>query len=143
MNKRECNLQIGDIFLMDFDGIGNEQRGVRPGVVFQNNLGNKSSPNIIALPMSSKIKKRELPTHVILKSQDYNLVTDSMVLCENPQRMSKERILKKISRLDKKAMKDIAVASILSSSAIAFLSKEELLQAWNEARRLNDCKCKY
>ena len=78
-----------------------------------------------------------MPTHVMLKAQDYNLVTDSIVLCENPQRMSKDRILKKISRLDEKAMKDIAVGSILSSSAIAFLSKEELLQAWGEARKLN------
>lgn len=137
MNKKECNYKIGDVLLMNFDGIGSEQRGVRPGVVFQNNQGNKSSPNIIALPLSSQLKKKEMPTHVMLKAQDYNLVTDSIVLCENPQRMSKDRILKKISRLDEKAMKDIAVGSILSSSAIAFLSKEELLQAWGEARKLN------
>lgn len=137
MNKKEYNYKIGDVLLMNFDGVGSEQRGVRPGVVFQNNQGNKSSPNIIALPLSSQLKKKDMPTHVMLKAQDYNLITDSVVLCENPQRMSKNRMLKKLSKLDEKAMKNIAVGSILSSSVIAFLSKEELLQAWDEARRLN------
>lgn len=61
--KRMRDLQIGDVLLMEFDGIGSEQRGIRPGVVFQNNIGNQSSPNIIALPLSSKVKKRTLPTH--------------------------------------------------------------------------------
>ena len=138
--KRMRDLQIGDVLLMEFDGIGSEQCGIRPGVVFQNNIGNQSSPNIIALPLSSKVKKRTLPTHVVLGAKDYNLAVDSVVLCENPQRMSKQRILKEITRLDKQAMKKIAIGSLLSSSAIAFLSEQELLQAHKEARRLNRIK---
>lgn len=137
MRNEKIRLQIGDVCLMNFDGIGNEQRGVRPGVVFQNNIGNQNSPNIIALPLSSKLKKTKMPTHIVLRADEYNLVTDSVVLCENPQRMSKERIIRPITRLDEKAMKDIAIGSILSSSAIAFLSEQELLQAWDVARRLN------
>lgn len=49
--------QIGDVYLMRFGGCGNEQKGWRPGLVFQNNLGNQYSPNIIALPLTSAIKK--------------------------------------------------------------------------------------
>lgn len=138
--KRLKDLQIGDVLLMDFDGVGSEQRGLRPGVVFQNNVGNKSSPNIIALPLSSKLKKIGMPTHIFLSSKDYDLAVDSIVLCENPQQMSKQRILKRVTRLDRRAMKKIAVGNLLSSSAIAFLSERELLQAWNEARRLNSIK---
>lgn len=137
MKSKKMRLQIGDVYLMSFDGIGSEQRGVRPGVVFQNNLGNQTSPNIIALPLSSWLKKTKMPTHIVLKADEYNLVADSVVLCENPQRMSKERIIKPITRLDEKAMKDIAIGSILSSSVIAFLSEQELLQAWDTARKLN------
>lgn len=54
--------------------------------------------------------------------------------------MSKQRILKEITRLDRQAMKKIAIGSLLSSSAIAFLSEQELLQAHKEARRLNRIK---
>lgn len=107
---------------MTFDGIDHEQRGVRPGVVFQNNTGIKHSPNIIALPCSSSVKKMELPTHVFLEAKRYNLVADSVVLCENPQRMSKTRLIKKLTVLDQDALRNIAVASLLATSVIAFLS---------------------
>lgn len=62
--------QIGEVYLMDFGGSGCEQNGWRPGVVFQNNVGNAHSPNIIALPLTSSIKKAGQPTHVVIKSAD-------------------------------------------------------------------------
>ena len=58
--------QIGDVYHMYFSGDGNEQQGWRPGLVFQNNVGNKYSPNIIALPLTSSLKKLNQPTHVLL-----------------------------------------------------------------------------
>ena len=83
---------IGDIYLMRFDGTGSEQKGWRPGVVFQNNVGNAFSPNIIALPLTSALKKTSQPTHVVVKASDSGLRMDSMVLCENPEKMSKARL---------------------------------------------------
>ena len=77
--------QIGDVYLMRFGGSGSEQSGWRPGIVFQNNIGNAYSPNIIALPLTSQIKKANQPTHVILPAKETGLRKDSMVLCENPE----------------------------------------------------------
>lgn len=54
--------QIGEIYLMKFSGDGCEQSGIRPGLVFQNNMGNMYSPNIIALPITSSLKKSGQPT---------------------------------------------------------------------------------
>lgn len=57
-NQRiERTPQIGEVYLMKFSGSGSEQVGWRPGLVFQNNVGNSFSPNIIALPLTSSIKK--------------------------------------------------------------------------------------
>lgn len=89
-NHKERVPQIGEVYLMKFGGSGSEQSGWRPGVVFQNNMGNAYSPNIIALPLTSSLKKTNQPTHVIIKAADSGLRRDSMVLCENPERMSKE-----------------------------------------------------
>ena len=55
--------QIGEVYYMRFGGTGSEQEGFRPGLVFQNNMGNAHSPNIIALPMTSVMKKLGHPTH--------------------------------------------------------------------------------
>lgn len=130
--------QIGEVYIMCFSGTGNEQRGLRPGLVFQNNLGNIFSPNIIALPLTSSLKKSELPTHVTILSEGTGLKMDSMVLCENPERMSKEKVGKYITTLSHEQMKQIVAAFVIATSAIAFLDKELLLSLWEKAVCLND-----
>ena len=77
---------IGEVYYMKFEGSGNEQNGWRPGVVFQNNVGNAHSPNVIALPMTKVLKKTGQPTHVLVTAEDTGIPKDSMVLCENPER---------------------------------------------------------
>lgn len=122
---------------MYFDGSGSEQRGWRPGVVFQNNTGNRFSPNIIALPLTSCIKKRNQPTHVFLDSRNTGLRRDSLVLCENPERMSKEKIGDYITTLSGEYMEQIATAGLLASSVISFLTEKKLMEIWRLANSLN------
>ncbi len=137
MKGREFSPQIGEVYLMEFNGSGSEQSGVRPGLVFQNNTGNLHSPNIIALPLTSAVKKVGQPTHVILYAKNTGLRMDSVVLCENPERMSKSRVGKYITTLSADDMKRVAVGSILATSAIAFLDEETLLETWEIAYSLN------
>lgn len=129
---------IGDIFMMKFCGTGSEQQGWRPGLVFQNNKGNKYSPNIIALPLTSSIKKREQPTHVFVSSKDTGLKYDSLVLCENPERMSKDNLGRYITTLSDRYMSQIAEASLIASSAISFISIDRLIEIWETAISLNN-----
>ena len=128
--------RLGDIYLMSFSGVGSEQKGVRPGIIFQNDIGNDRSPNVIALPLTTRIKNLTQPTHVLLPAEKYNLLADSLVLCENPQRISKSRLLKYLGTLEEEDIKSIAIGNILSSSAIALLSEEELLNVWKESKRI-------
>lgn len=131
--------QIGEIYYMRFTGSGSEQDGWRPGVVFQNNVGNYYSPNLIVLPLTSSLKKVDMPTHVLVKSEDVlGLKRDSMVLCENPQRMSKNKLGGYIDILPEEYMRKIAVASLLASSAISFLDMEALIAVWEKATSLNN-----
>lgn len=130
-------LKIGEVYMMYFSGDGSEQSGLRPGVVFSNNKGNKYSPNIIALPLTSSIKKMRQPTHVLLKRSDTGLRLDSMVLCENPERMSKSKVGSYITTLNQNYIKRIAIASVLASSAISFIDPDSLISIWKEAKSLN------
>lgn len=135
--KNSGSPMIGDVYLMKFEGTGSEQNGWRPGIVFQNNVGNACSPNIIALPLTSSIKKVGQPTHVIVYAADTGLHRDSMVLCENPEKMSKAKIGKYITRLSDEYMKKIACAHLLATSAISFLNQEELVRTWQMSVQLN------
>lgn len=128
---------IGDVYVMNFTGNHCEQSGWRPGVVFQNNTGNLHSPNIIALPVTSSLKKLYMPTHVLVLAKDTGLKTDSVVLCENPEKMSKEKIGRYILTLPDSYMQKIAAASLIATSAIAFLDKETLLSVWEKTVQMN------
>ena len=139
-NNDNREFRIGEIYLMKFSGEGNEQHGLRPGLVFQNNTGNVFSPNIIALPLTSSLKKANQPTHVVIRSVDSGLKVDSMVLCENPERMSKERVGDYITTLSDEYMAKIAAASILASSAISYLDVSELISLHKHATLLNRVK---
>lgn len=134
-----CNgqIRIGEIYMMEFTGSDCEQKGWRPGVVFQNNIGNTFSPNIIALPLTTAIKKYSQPTHVLISSKDSGIRKDSIVLCENPQRMSKSRIGNYITTLSDKYMSMIAKASLIATSAIAFVDPDDLLSIWQKTLSLN------
>ena len=129
--------RIGEVYNMYFSGTGSEQSGWRPGVVFQNNIGNVNSPNIIALPLTSSLKKLYMPTHVLVKSVDTGLRRDSMVICENPEKMSKEKVGKFLTTLPQSYMKEIAIANLIATSAISFIDKDSLILVWEKAVQMN------
>lgn len=137
MNAITKQPRIGDVFLMKFSGTASEQHGWRPGLVFQNNVGNMHSPNIIALPLTTAIKKLSQPTHVLIPSEGTGLKRNSMVLCENPERMSKECIGKYITTIPREYMAKIAEANLLATSAISFINPDTLFTLWQRASSLN------
>ena len=48
--------QRGDIYYADLgEGIGSEQRGYRPVIIVSNDIGNKHSPTVIAVPLTSRL----------------------------------------------------------------------------------------
>lgn len=123
---------------MCFEGSGNEQSGWRPGIVFQNNVGNLHSPNLIALPLTTSMKKLDMPTHVLVSSKDTGLRFDSVVLCENPVCISKSKVGKYITILPDFYMKKIAIAYLIATSAISFMELSDLVGVWEKSIRLND-----
>ena len=73
MNRINVAPVRGSIFFADL-GIGeiNEQAGVRPVLVIQNDKGNQYSPTVIVAAISSKIKRMDMLTHVILDPTEQN-----------------------------------------------------------------------
>lgn len=125
---------------MRFEGDEHEQIGWRPGLVFQNNTGNIHSPNIIALPLTSSLKKinKRIPTHIFVSAEECGLKKDSVVLCENPTVMSKSKCGSYLTTIPDNYMKEIAVASLLATSALAFINPDMLVELWGKCVSLNN-----
>ena len=99
-----------DILMADMSGtIGSEQGGLRPVVVIQNDIGNIYSSNTIVMPLSTKLKSLNQPTHTLIKrSNDTGLKADSILLGEQMRVISNQRIIKKIGSVtDKKEQREI------------------------------------
>ena len=100
----ERKIMRGEIYIADLDPVvGSEQGGERPVLVIQNNLGNKHSPTVIVLAITSRFhKKRHLPTHVPIESGD--LSKDSIALAEQVRTIDKSRLIHYVGRASKETM---------------------------------------
>ena len=137
ITTRERFPLIGEVYMVKFDGVGSVQQGVRPALVFQNNVGNRYSPNVVVLPITSSHKKTNQPTHVLVSAKESGLRMDSMVLCENPQCISKEQLGDYMTTLPEKHMRKVAAASLLATGAIAYLEVSMLTNLLEKATKLN------
>ncbi len=94
-------IQRGDIYYADLRPVvGSEQGGVRPVLIIQNDIGNRHSPTVICAAITSQMHKAKLPTHVELKSEEYDLAKDSVVLLEQLRTIDKKRLKDKVCHLD-------------------------------------------
>lgn len=106
------NIRFGEVIQVDFGTtIGSVQGNIRPCVVIQNDSGNKYSPTTIVVPLTSEIKKVNMPVHDILhKSLKNGLKSDSLILGEQVRVIDKSMILYKLGVLnDKECEKVIGV----------------------------------
>lgn len=103
------HIKRGDIHWVDFgETNGSEQGGIRPAIIIQNNVGNKYSPTVIVCPISSEIKKKELPTHVCLdKWRIYGLTKPSQVITEQIRTRDKSQLGDYIGFVDSDTMDKI------------------------------------
>lgn len=108
--KTYCRQEIsrGDIYYADLRPvIGSEQGGIRPVLILQNNVGNRHSPTVIAAPITSKMGKPRLPTHVSLDKHTEGLHCGSIVLLEQLRTIDKSRLREPVGALDTSEMERI------------------------------------
>ena len=93
-------VQRGDIFYADLSGNqGSEQGGLRPVLIMQNDIGNKYSPTVIGVPITSQQKKNKLPTHVEIDAECSGLPKDSIALFEQLRVIDKRRLGRKVGKI--------------------------------------------
>ena len=108
-------IRRGDVYYADLSPVvGSEQGGVRPVVVVQNDKGNRYSKTIIVAPISKKMSKPPIPTHVIFSDDSLSYV--SMILCEQLRTIDKKRLGQWICTLDEKTLEMINRAIRVSLS---------------------------
>ena len=101
----------GEIYSADLDPVrGSEQGGIRPVLVIQNNVGNRFSPTVIVLAITSQTQTARLPTHVAVAAGCTGLTRASVVLAEQVRTLEKARLGRRIGALGPEDMERVDAA---------------------------------
>lgn len=102
--ERGDNIRRGDIFYINNSRgqVGSETMKDRPGIIVSNNKNNRYSNEITVVFLTASPKK-EMPTHVTIKS----IRRQSVALCEAPTTIDKLRISRFIGRATGQEMEEI------------------------------------
>ena len=102
-NTLNSSLEItrGMIVMVDLPlGNGSVQGGTRPAVVISNDKGNKFSPVLIVVPLTSRVKKY-MPTHYTIEPSMINgLSKTSIALAEQIITVGKDMVRNVIGSLE-------------------------------------------
>src|SRR5699024_8233804 len=99
----EMDVKKVQIVWVKLDGSGSEQQGnPMPCIVVQNNVGNKFSYTTIIVPLTRRIPKRLLLTHVTIEGKHLGrYFEDSTILTEQIKVIDVQRIIRVQQKLPK------------------------------------------
>ena len=116
--KGNQKVKRGEIYLYDFgNNEGSIQNGIRPVLIVQCDEGNQTSTTTVIAALTTAIKKRFLPSHIIL-GRNFGLDEPSMVMLEQ---------LKTVNQSD-------------LTEYIGFIDKEQLLRKINNGQKIPEEK---
>lgn len=109
----EPGVKRGDIWWLDWSlGRGSEQRGRRPALVIQNDVGNLHSPTTIVAAVSTS--GRPFPFIVALPTSESGLARESYVNLAQILTIDKSRLLEKAGQLGGERMEEVDRAIAVS-----------------------------
>jgi mRNA interferase MazF len=91
---------------------GSEQAGIRPALIIQNDIGNEKSLTTIIAAISTTVKI--YPMNVKINPAESGLNKPSIIKTSQILTVSKERLMKKIGRVDRDTMQAVNTAIKLS-----------------------------
>jgi len=90
----------GEVWLADLNPTqGSEQAGIRPVIIFQNDLVSQFSTTTIAIPITTKQYRAALPICLPIEQGNGGLSQDSVALCFQMRVLDKTRLIRTLGQL--------------------------------------------
>ena len=94
----------GEIWLADLNPTrGAEQAGVRPVLIFQNDLLNKFT-TVLTIPLTTNLRRAALPSCVMISRGEGGLTSDSVALCHQLRVLDKSRLQHKLGAIGQQTL---------------------------------------
>ena len=129
MNHFHTAFYRGDVYQVDLGKrVGSVESGMRSAVILQNNRGNCFSKTLIIVPLTTEIKKINLPVHVLLGKAD-GLPRQMIALCEQITTVDRSQVLSCFGQLSSRSMAKVEEAIDVS---LALQSRSRKTERHNE-----------
>jgi len=106
------HIRRGDIVIVELDPTrGSEQRGTRPCLVVQNDIGNENAPTTIVVPLTTSFGDELYPFEVLVSADDCALREDSVAVCSQIRTISiDQRVTDVIGSISADRMEEVDTA---------------------------------
>jgi len=95
----------GEVWLANLDPTrGAEQAGMRPVLVYQNDVVNRFTTTVVTIPFTTNLRRALLPSCCLVRHGDGGLTSDSVVLCHQVRVLDKSRLQRRLGAVETKTM---------------------------------------
>jgi mRNA interferase MazF len=95
----------GEIWLADLNPTrGSEQAGIRPVLIFQNDVINKFTTTVLAIPLTTNLRRASLPSCLQISQGEGGLTSDSVALCHQLRVLDKTRLQRKLGTVNQETL---------------------------------------
>lgn len=108
-------LKRGEVWLADLNPTqGSEQAGIRPVIIFQNDIVSQFSTTTIAIPLTINQRRSSLPICLLIEQGDGGLAQDSVALCFQMRVLDKIRLIRKLGQLNPETLAQLEDVVLLT-----------------------------
>src|SRR5438093_13743894 len=101
-------VQRGEIWLADLNPTrGSEQAGTRPVLVFQNDVVSKFTTTILAIPLTTNLRRASVPSCLRVSKNEGGLTSDSVLLCHQLRVVDKMQLQRKLGSIGQQTLAEV------------------------------------
>lgn len=108
----------GDVWMADeqlfYKNAGHLMTGRRPVLIISSEIGNRTSGNVIVLPLTSRVKEHSCNVTLPMQCIGFTLHKPTQVLCNHPRTESISSLIHKLGRITDASLADVEKALLLS-----------------------------
>jgi mRNA interferase MazF len=109
----------GEIWLANLNPTqGSEQAGIRPVLIFQNNLISKYTTTVLTIPFTTNLRRAALPSCVQIAKGEGGLRSDSVALCHQLRVWGKTRLQKRLGEINKETLDRVENCAVFTMGMI-------------------------
>lgn len=108
-------LKRGEVWLANLNPTqGSEQAGIRPVIIFQNDIVSQFSTTTITIPLTTNLRRAALPICLLIQQGEAGLVQDSIALCFQMRVLDKARLIRKLGQLNSETLAQLEDVVLLT-----------------------------